>query len=221
MASRSRSRSSNRAVTIYYNGSLANGFYRLSERVGRTVGRFGVAEERARAGLARRMIPAASRHIRGVFNVRRDRLAGAMRVQPYRRKDSDGLSIWASARRIPLIEFGGQWRGPARRRNGSFAPPATAMVVKGQRESYAGAFINTIQGRRHIRVRTYGPNGRRVGRGPVRPLYGPSPLYMLRPTEHQSAVSRGAMTTAERTMQELQDWYVNELFRLYRVAMRT
>jgi len=212
--------SRNRAVSVYYNGQTANSLYQLADRVGRAVSRFGEAELRARAGLKRRMLPAARREIRKHFNVRNSLLVDSMRVQEHNTRKGDALAIWASARRISLIEFGGRWRGPARKRNGKgFAAPATAMVVKQGRQQYQGAFIATIRGRRAIRVRTYSGEGKRVHRGPVRMLYGPSPLYMMRPTDHHSLVSRSAGDVRKTVVGEMQDFYVSELHRLYQLQV--
>lgn len=200
----------NSAFSITYNGQRANGLYALAERVGKAVSRFGTAEQKARAGLRRRMEPVTAREIRKHINVPRRALTGTLRVQERLRRDGDALSLWASARRIPLIEFNGRWGG--RKTLG-----ATAQVFKGQTDTHRGAFIATVQGLRAIRVRSYAGGGKRVGRGPLRMLYGPSPLYMLRPTDIPDRLTNVARTISRSVIAELQAFYIAELRRLYRI----
>lgn len=200
----------NSGFSITYNGQRANSLYGLAERVGRAVSRFGTAEQKAKAGLRRRMEPAAAREIRKLINVPRRALGNSMRVQERISRNGDALSLWASAREIPLIEFSGRWGGRK-------TPGATAQVFRGQVDTYNGAFIATIQGRRAIRVRTYAGAGKRVARGPVRMLYGPSPLYMLRPTDPPGRLSSAALIISRNVTTELRDFYIAELRRLYRL----
>lgn len=208
--------SRNRAVTLYHNGKAGSGFRDVAERFGQTASRLGEAENKARIGLIRRTLPAARRVIRSRFNVRAAQLMDTLRVEEHNSGKGDAVAIWASARRISLIEFDGRWRGPARSKGGTFSAPATAEVVRGEREAVPGAFISTIKGRRAIRVRTYGNNGRRVHRGPVRMLYGPSPLFMLRPSEHQTSASRAARDARDAVLEEMRGFYSTELARQYR-----
>ncbi len=201
----------NSAFSITYNGQRANGFYSLAERVGQAVSRFGAAEQKARVGLHRRMKPTAAREISAHFSITRRALTGKMRVQERSHRHGDALSLWASARRIPLIEFGGRWGG--RKTAG-----ATSQVFKGHRETHTGAFIANVKGRRAIRVREFNPGtGRRAPRGPLVMLYGPSPLYMLRPTETPGRLTNTARTISRTVIGQLQDFYAAELHRLYRL----
>ncbi len=124
------------------------------------------------------------------------------------------ISIWASTRKFPLMDFGGRWRGPARRKSGRFAPGASAEIVRGQRKTYDSAFIATIQGRRAIRVRSFDSGlQKRAGRGPVHMLRGPSPFEML------SGVGGYPASVAARdaTVNELQVFYLGELRRQFKL----
>lgn len=193
------------ATRIWLNGKRADNAYGLSELVGEFVGRQGMARKRAGAGLARRAAPVASRAIREKFNVKPRQLSGKITA-----KDTgDALRIYAWTRRIPLTEFSGKWGGHS-------TPGATAMVVLGQIDTFKGSFITTIQGRRAIRIRVR-KGGRRVGRGPVRMLYGPSPRDMI--VGHQVDQERNVIgsygNAVENTIvTELVTFYIAEYARL-------
>lgn len=133
------------------------------------------AADRALVTVLRRVQPVAKQDIRERYGVRASALNGRFRAEQGRsRKGEPYLGIWASSRRISLIEFGGRWRG--RKSAG-----ATAQIQLGESKVYSSAFIRTVQGRRAIRVRSFegGSAGKRVARGPLRMLRGPSPFEML------------------------------------------
>lgn len=208
----------NSALKIYMTGRRAEELHGLTNLAGNWLSAFDLAVTRSMAGLQRRAAPAASRNVRAEYNVRAGTLRDAFRVETGlrgRRNDQDDyLSIWASTRQIPLMEFGGRWRGPARRRSGAWAPAASAEIVRGQRKVYDSAFIATIRGRRAIRVRQFhSAGGRRPGRGPVRMLRGPSPFEMLSGVGGYEA----SMNARERTVTELTTWYAGELRRQFRL----
>jgi len=106
----------NSALKIYVNGRVADGFYGLSKRVGQTVSRMSVASQRAQASLARRVQPLTKREVRKVYGIKASALTSRMRLETGTRKQSDYLSIWASTRKLPLIDFGGSWGGRRTRR---------------------------------------------------------------------------------------------------------
>ena len=201
----------NSALQFYLTGRRAQDLHGLTDLAGNLLDSFDIAVVRAKAGLVRRAAPAASRNVRQEYNVRAGTLRDAFRVEEGvrgRRGDRDEvLSIWASTRQIPLMEFSGRWRG--RRSAG-----ATAEIVRGQRKTYDSAFIATVQGRRAIRARSFdSASGRRHGRGPLRMLRGPSPFEML------SGVGgvQASMDARERTVSELTTWYAGELRRQFRL----
>jgi hypothetical protein len=133
------------------------------------------AAMRARVSLVRKVQPTAKRNIRSRYGVRASALNDKFKTVEGRSRGGDPyLGIWASSRKINLIEFNGRWRG--RRSQG-----ATAAIRVGEVKTYVSAFIGTVQGVRGIRVRSFekGASGKRVGRGPLRMLRGPSPLEML------------------------------------------
>lgn len=207
----------NSALKFYLNGLAARDLHGLTDLAGNLLDAYDVSVIRARAGLYRRAEPAAKRNVRAVYNVRASALADRFRIEEGvrgRGRDSEELlSIWASTRSLSLIEFGGRWRGPARRKRGRFAPGASAEIVRGQRKTYESAFIATIQGRRAIRVRSFdGARGRRHGRGPVRMLRGPSPFEMLSGVGHEPS-----RQVRDATLSELTTFYFAELKRQFRM----
>jgi len=211
----------NSALKIYVNGRVADGFYGLSKRVGQTVSRMSVASQRAQASLARRVQPLTKSEVRKVYGIKASALTSRMRLETGTRKQSDYLSIWASTRKLPLIDFGGSWGG---RRT----PGAVASILAGARKTYGGAFIATVGWRgtsggavkdgtssRNIYVRSQGPDGRRVGRGPLRMLKGPSVFEMI-----ATQGSGRGLPVAATILPQLQDYYVSELTRQIALVLR-
>jgi hypothetical protein len=194
-------RSRNAAFRFYVDGAASDlgALQGLADGVQR---RYSVAARRAFSGLLRRAGPAASRLVREEYNVKAGVVSRSTRVQELTSRKGDGLVIWASTARIPLIEFGGRHR---RRSAG-----ATAAITKGGQKTYPGAFIATIEGRKAIRVRKTDPStGKRFGRGPVRMLYGPSMFEMLAGTDG----STPSLRLRRRLLDELVEFHVNELRR--------
>lgn len=191
-------------LRIYTNGQRANDRFALAQRVGTIVKRNADATKKAAASTARRVQPLAKEAITAVYTIRPNQLNGKFRavVTP------DALRVNASTRRFPLMAFGGKWGG--RRTAG-----ATASIRRGVVTTYGGSFIATIQGLRSIRVRTEAGNGRRVARGPVRILRGPSPFQMV--TDETTGQGEGIARTLIRTLRE---YYVAERRRLYEVERR-
>lgn len=215
MATRISNRNS--AIKFYLNGRRARDLHGLTDLAGGLLDAYDVSVVRASTGLVRRAEPAAKRNIRAVYNVRAGALAGKFRIDEGakgRRGDRDDLiSIWASTRDLPLMEFGGRWRGPARRKAGALAPGATAEIVRGKRKVYDSAFVATIQGRRAIRVRSFDSGrGKRHGRGPVRMLRGPSPFGMLSGVDYEPA-----RQVRDATLSDLTTFYFAELKRQFRL----
>lgn len=212
----------NSAVKIYVNGSTANDLYGLSRRVGQQVSRMSVASQRAQASLARRVQPVTKREIRAVYGIKASLLNDKMRLETGRRGGSDYLSVWASTRKISLIEFSGRWRGVK-------SPGATASILLGTSKTYTSAFIASVGWRgsrggavkadtvsRAIYVRKRGPDGRRAGRGPLQRLYGPSVYEMI----GTSRTPHGADTVRATILPQLQDYYVSELSRQIALELR-
>lgn len=208
----------NSALTYYVNGRRAKDLHGLTDLAGNALSRYDTAMQRALAGLKRRAGPAANRVVREQFGVRLSALSGKFRVEDGTRADrgrngakSDFISIWASTRRIPLLDFGGRW-------SKGMKVGATASVLAGQRKQYAGAFRATIQGKDAIRVRQFDKStGKRHGRGPVRMLYGPSPFAMLSPGDHSE---RASLAAREHMLDELHGFYTSELLRQLQLASK-
>ena len=200
----------NSALKFYVNGRRAKDLHGLTGVAGRVLSSFDTAVTRAVVGLKRRAVPAASRAVREEYGVKASALSQRYRVQTGirgRRGDrSDYLSLWASTRRIPLLDFGGRWSGPR-------SKGATARIERGKSKVYDSAFMATIQGRRAIRVRAFnGTSGKRHGRGPVRMLYGPSAFEMVSGLDH-----RGSVAAREQVIEELRTFYVAELRRQFKL----
>lgn len=204
-------RSRNRAFSITYNGKRANSFYGLADRVGQAVSRFGTAESRAKSSLKRRVQPAASRLVREHYNVTAAKLRGGMRLAEGTHRDGDYLALWASSRRLSLIDFGGRWGG---RRT----PGATAEVVRGQRRTFPGTFIATVKGRKAIRARTF-QDGRRAPRGPLTMYRGPSIFEMLSPSETPGSYQQASLKIRRDLITQLTDFYVAELRRQFKLSV--
>ncbi len=206
-------RSGNSALKFYVSGQRAKDLEGLTDLAGRVLQTYDTAVMRATIGLKRRALPMVSRAVRGQYNIKAGTLSGRYRAEEYvrgKRNGGDGLiSIWASTRKIPLLEFSGRWSG--RRSQG-----ASAEIERGQRKTYDSAFIATIRGRRAIRVRGFNRDTqRRHGRGPVRMLYGPSPFEMLSGLDH-----RGSRAARDEVLSELTVFYTAELRRQFRLGRR-
>lgn len=197
----------NTAVKFYTSGRAAKNLHGITNTVDGVLNAWDNATLRAVSGLRRRAVPAAVRAVRANYNVKastvrsRVRLEGGTR-RPRRRDRSEFISIWASTRRLSLLEFSGRWGG--RRTKG-----ARAQVVRGSSKVYTSAFIATVQGLRAIRVRQLdrGTN-KRHGRGPLQMLRGPSPFEMLSGVDYEPA-----RRSRDAVLEELTTFYRSELRR--------
>ena len=201
----------NNALTYYVNGRRARDLNGLTDMAGRVLSAYDTATKRAVVGLKRRALPIVRRAVRQHYNVKAGALSDKYRVETGLRGRSgdrdDFLSVWASTRSIPLLDFGGRWGG--RKTKG-----AVASIQRGQRKTYDGAFIATVRGRRAIRVRQYDTaRGKRHGRGPLRMLYGPSPFEMLSGLDH-----RGSQQAQRKVLAEMTDYYAAELRRQFKLS---
>lgn len=201
----------NSAVKFYVNGRAAKDLHGITDSVGGVLSAYDTATQRAVVGLRRRAVPAAVRAVRANYNVKAATVRSRVKLEEGSRgrrgERSDYISIWASTRRLPLLEFGGRWGG--RRTKG-----ATAQIVKGERKVYAGAFISSVQGLRAIRERQFdSATGKRAPRGPLRMLRGPSVFAMLSGLDYEPA-----RRSHEATLEELTDFYRSELRRQWAMA---
>lgn len=199
----------NSAFKFYVNGTQARDLHGLTGIADQVLSAYDTSVMRAVVGLKRRVLPVTSREVRKEYGVQARALQGRFRVEDGRRgkKGGDYLSLWASTRRAPLLDFQGRWGG--RRTVG-----ATASIDAGQRKQYPGAFIATIQGRRAIRVRQRDAStGKRYARGPVRMLYGPSPFEMVSGLDH-----RGSVNVRSAVMETLRTFYIGELQRQFKLG---
>lgn len=199
----------NSAFKFYVNGSRARDLHGLTGVADQILSAYDTSVIRAVVGLKRRVLPVTSREVRKEYGIQARALQGRFRVEDGRRGKTGGdyLSLWASTRRVPLLDFQGRWGG--RRAVG-----ATASVEAGARKTYPGAFIAVIQGRRAIRVRRRDEvTGKRHGRGPVRMLYGPSAFEMVSGLDH-----RGSIGVRSAVMETLRTFYIGELRRQFKLG---
>lgn len=175
----------------------------LAKRVGRVVSLYGVSEQRAIASLKRKMQPVAKDEITKVYSVRASKLNDRFRIID----GKESVSLWASSRKISLIDFQGSW-------GGANSAGATASIVGPK--VYAHAFIATVQGLKAIRKRAF-KDGKRVGRGPLTLLRGPSPFEMLVPGDNASP----SISVQKNVLATLTDFYVSELRRQYALELKS
>jgi hypothetical protein len=200
-------RERNSAVKFYTSGKIAKDLTGITDSVDGVLKGWDTAVVRAVSGLRRRAVPAGVRAVRENYNVKASAVRSRVRLEGgtrrARRSDrSEFISIWASTRRLPLLEFGGRWGGM--RTKG-----ARAQVVRGQSKVYAGAFIATVQGLRAIRTRRLdSATGKRHGRGPLQMLRGPSVFEMLSGLDHAPA-----RRSRDAVLEELTTFYRSELRR--------
>lgn len=213
----------NSGLKFFVNGKAAKSLHGLADVVGKALSRYDTAVQRATVGLKRRAAPATNRAVIENYNVKRSTLtsAGAYRVEEGIGRKGDYLSIWASTRALPLIEFGGKWGGPS-------TTGATAEIVRGQRKTYTHAFIATgslrgTQGKKVIYTRLRGQKkkqnkGYHAGkvREPIRQLRGPSPYEMLSGIDGH----RAALNTRRAVLAELTDYYIGELQRQFALSRK-
>lgn len=175
------------------------------------------ADTRALATVRRRFEPLAKRHIREIYSIRLKSLAGGFSVRTGDDGAGDYLVLHASTKKLPLIDFGGKWRGPARRRSGAWAPAASAQIIRGRSKTYGSAFIATLRsGRREIFERQFsrdreGTGSGRDPRNKIRALRGPSPYQMVRGIDDR---------VAEQIAGEMNALRLQEVKRLLRVERR-
>jgi len=213
----------NSALKLFVNGRAADNLYGLSKRIGDRVSRYSQAAQRAQSSLARRVQPVAKREIRKVYGIKASTLNGRLALYNGLRRKGDYIALQASTRRLPLASFGGTWGGRS-------TPGATASVLVGQRKTYTSAFVARVGWRgasggslkddtasTAIYVRQLQPTGRRVGRGPLRRLYGPSVFEMLSPGTH---ANQAALRVRGAVLSELETYYVGELARQIALELR-
>ena len=96
-----------------------------------------MASQRAQSSLARKVQPVAKREIRNVYGIKASLLNNKLKLETGTRAGSDYLSLWASTRKISLLEFSGKWRGVK-------TPGATASILLGTSKTYTSAFIANV-----------------------------------------------------------------------------
>ncbi len=198
----------NSAFKYYVNGKAAKDLHGLTGIAGDVLSSFDTAVARAAVGLKRRTVPAVSRAVRENYNIKAGSLRDKYRAETGRRGgsgSSEFVSIYASTRQVPLLEFRGRWSG--RKSKG-----ATANI-SGTPKTYESAFIATVQGRRAIRARSFESTGRRAGRGPLRMLYGPSPFEMVAGFNNKASLS-----AKQEVLSQLRIFYTTELRRQWRLS---
>lgn len=200
------------ALKFFTNGKAAQNAYGLYDQVGEIVRRTDRAAQRARASTARRVQPIAREEVLKVFNLKPGQLSGKYRSVV----TGDTVRLYASERRLPLLAFGGTWKGPK-------TDGATAEIVRGKRETFDSGFIAEVKGLRSIRVRKR-TGTKRAPRGPLQILRGPSARDMVtgRRTDPEAGTPLGTYgaPVAQKILARLTAFHIAELRRLYAVEAK-
>jgi hypothetical protein len=143
---------------------------RTATRLGATARELEQIKQRAVGTLRRRLQVEAGRVLGETLNLKRSEIANRITVTSGSDRGGDYVQLVASGRRIPLANFGAQWGGRS-------TPGATAQVFRDQaRRTYKSAFIRGDS--KQVATRVDGGRGK-VGRAPLRGLFGPSVADML------------------------------------------
>lgn len=214
-----RSSRRNSALKFYTSGKAAKSLHGLTSLAGSVLSSFDTAVQRATVGLKRRAGPAVSRAVRENYGVNRSTLAqpGMFRIEQGSGPKGNYLAIWASTRRLPLVDFSGRWSGPS-------STGATAEIERGRRKAYIGAFIAKGRIRGQVRpliytrikgkkvVQKYGYHEGRM-RESIHVLRAPGPFEMI------SGVGGYPVTlnTRRTILAELAAFYTTELQRQFKL----
>lgn len=152
----------------------SRGLQRLVERARELGERGEVAVQRAKSTVGRRIKPEARRSLQAEFNLPAFRILDGLRS----RVTDDAVELVASGKGVNIVSYGARWNP---RRDG-----AEVQVRKGgKREVRPGAFIRTGANGNRVgleRKRVSGSeysDGPRVGRYPLKGVYGPSVAQQL------------------------------------------
>ena len=140
---------------------------------------------RAVSTLVRRLPVEARRDIQTEYNLPAGRISQDLSAT----SNESTVTLTGKSRAIGLEAFSGQWRGPN-------SEGASAKVFTGQgAHVYAGTFIAVGKsGNRQIFSRKI-VGGRRVGRLPLRALFGPNVADMLRKGDREERLADFAQIT--------------------------
>lgn len=200
------------ALRFFTNGKRADNAFGLSAIVGQIVKRTDQATKRAVATTARRLEPLAKREVTATYNIPATKLQGKFSVTT----TGDSIRLFASERRIPVIQFGGRWGGTS-------TPGATAQIERGgPQQVFAGAFISTVKGLQSIRERRI-RGGKRAPRGPLIIIRGPSPRDMvlgIRKDQRGNVLNTISEPPRAAILRELQGIYITELQRQIALGVR-
>lgn len=201
------------ALRFFTNGKRADDSFGLSAFVGQLVKRTDQATKRAVATTARRLEPLARREVAATYNIATTKLQGKYSVTT----TPDSIRLFASERRIPVIQFGGRWGGPN-------TAGATAQIERGgPQQLFAGSFIATVKGLQSIRERRI-QGGKRAPRGPLILLRGPSPRDMIngrRRDQRGNVLSTLSDPPRDAILRELKSIYITELQRQIALGVRS
>lgn len=164
------SNTKSRAVDFFINGKRSNDQYGLADFVGRTIKRVDRVNKLAAASTARKMVSIAREEIVKIYAIKKSALNKRMFVE----RTPQTLFLKASMRLIPAMRFDTKWAGPQ-------SAGASVQIIRGKTIKADHAFINRSGKSRYeaLRIRPISPNGKRVGRGPLDMIYGPSVHDML------------------------------------------
>ena len=125
------------------------------------------AERSANKKIAQQTRTQMIKNARERYNVKASDLRNAVDIKSG--KDQPTSRIQISTKRIPLINFGAK----------ETKPGVSIMVIKGNRKVIKSSFVPVLKSSHvNVFIRKY-KSGKRVGRLPIKQLYGPSPAKMM------------------------------------------
>lgn len=144
---------------------------------------------RALVSVRRKAQPIAKRVVRQIYGLKPSALSDAFDAASGIEGGQAYVAIRARVAPVSLVHFGGRW---SKRSSG-----ATAEIMRGQRKTYASAFIARMpNGGRHIFARAPLAGGKRAPRLPLRRLHGPSAYAMVQGEGGETARQIGAQLAA-------------------------
>ncbi len=166
---------------------------RQGNRLARIAGETDRTTQRATGTLLRRLPVQARRDIQDEYNLPARRIAEGITAT----RGEGFVELRGSKRGIGLINFGGRWGG--RKSAG-----ATAQVRRTEgRTVYSGTFITTLRSSNRQIVERELDAGHRVGRLPVRTLYGPSMAHLLRNADRRDRLVEFSRDTLRDEVERL------------------
>jgi hypothetical protein len=212
MAVRNPNVRNRQVVKFFTTGKRFAQSFAVPDYVRGIVKRYDTAKAQAVAIVAEQAVSLATSMVKANYTIPEGELAGKLRTA----NTPDAFRLFASSLRYPLALFNGQWGGAS-------SSGATAEIVKGQRRTYAHAFIapGRFRGRTipliYTRVggRVRMKHGRYSGklREPTKVLRGPSVYQMIIGTDQSG--NEKYVPLRQPLTEQLRNQYFAEVNRRY------